>query len=132
MRPAPPKRGAGLKIRTSRILVGIEQMAQVGTQPRFKDQLCLLVADSAYSHTKGIVLIEPLKNLVFASRIRNNRKFRLKPLRSPKPKKRGRPKIYGDSWALSDPGECDDFIIIEHETSSGNLCKMRVGSRAID
>lgn len=107
-------------------LIGIKQMIQTARQERFKDELCLLVADSAYSHEKCATRLEQVKNLVLASRMRNNRKFHLKLFNSTEPRKRGRPRIYGESWALNAPGECEESIIVEHVTTSGGIYKMKI------
>ena len=82
-------------------LVGMEQITQIMTETQFKDgQLCVLVDDSAYSHAECIQKTLSLKNLVNVSRMRNNRIFYLEPTGVKGSRKRGRPKIYGERWAL--------------------------------
>lgn len=108
-------------------LAGMEQIIQIMTETQFKDgQLCVLVNDSAYSHGSCIQKTYKLKNLVQISRMRNNRIFYLEPTEVEGPRKRGRPKIYGERWALNNPGEPDERITIEHRTVSGRELKLKI------
>jgi len=60
-------------------------------------------------------------NLVNIARIRNNRKFYLPVIQeSEKNKKPGRPKKYGDSWALSDPGKADETVTVTRFSKKGD------------
>lgn len=107
--------------------VGVKQFVQATTETCFKDQLCLLVCDSAYSLTKCTKEASQHNNLVIGSRIRNNRKFQCKlPESQLELKKRGRPKIYGECWTLSDPKEPDECTIIDRMTATGKQCRMKV------
>ena len=107
-------------------IAGMEQIIDVVTDARFKDDLCLAVSDSAYSHAKCNNLTAEIDNLVCASRMRNNRVFRCKLPKFQGVKKRGRPKIYGDPWSLKDPKTSDETIIIEHQTASGRFCQIKI------
>lgn len=107
-------------------IVGMEQLLEVITETHFKDHLCLAVSDSAYSNVNCNQLTAKIENLVCASRMRNNRVFRCKLPKSERERKRGRPRIYGNPWTLKDPKIPDESILIEHQTASGRICKIRI------
>ena len=118
-----------VKTEESGTSVGMTQISQTVTNTSFKDHLCLVTCDSAYSHTNNVMQIDQVKNLVFASRMRNNRKFYTQlpgSCTANSKKKRGRPKVYGESWVLNNPGNADECEIIDYTTASGKVFKMKI------
>jgi IS4 transposase len=113
-----------VKSNESGTLIGMEQIIQVVTETKFKDQLCVTVNDSAYSNVKCLKKTNELDNLVCISRMRNNRIFHLRP--EEEPKRRGRPKIYGNRWVLSNPGEPCESIFVKHRTARGRQLQLRI------
>jgi hypothetical protein len=82
--------------------IGMEQItALINGNEKFKDTLCVSVADSAYS--SAACLSEACKNdnQVHISRVRNNRNLPRAITKKTKPK-RGRPKQYGTAFKLTD------------------------------
>lgn len=116
-----------VKSEDSGTTIGIKQFVEATTKTCFKDQLSVLVADSAYSHAKCIKEASQQDDLVIVSRVRNNRKFHCSLVKEEdKIKRRGRPRIYGEGWVLSDPKEPDESIVTEHITASGKPYKMKI------
>lgn len=117
-----------LRVRSqeSGTLLGMEQIKQVVKGTHFQDQLCLLVVDSAYSNPKCAMHVNDLNHLVVAARIRNNRIFHCKPIEPSGERNRGRPKIYGEKWPLSTPGDADEQTVIDYVTASGKQCKIKI------
>ncbi|HUZ61755.1 MAG TPA: transposase [Hanamia sp.] len=83
--------------------VGMEQItALISRDEKFKDKLCVSVADSAYS--SALSLNEAGKNdhQVHISRVRNNRNLPRAMMNKIGKRKRGRPKQYGAAFKLPD------------------------------
>lgn len=85
------------------IAVGMDQLRDcIQSQPSFKNELCVSMGDCAYSHSDCLGEAKKNPNQVHVSRARNNRVFNY-PLEQPGiPKKKGRPKQYGDKYNLRD------------------------------
>lgn len=85
--------------------VGMDQITQliIGDE-KFKNGLCVSVADSAYSSASCLIEAGKNDNQVHISRVRNNRNLpRCAKNKKGKGKhKRGRPKKYGTAFKLSD------------------------------
>ena len=57
-------------------VVGMQQMSQcIQSQPEFKNQLCVTVADSAYSHSNQIFESNKNVNQIHISRVRNGIRY---------------------------------------------------------
>jgi hypothetical protein len=81
--------------------VGMKQMSTlIQTGRPFKEQLCVLVADSAYSTPDCLCEVSKNENQVHISRLRNNRS--LPRALSEKKPGRGRPRKYGNPFKLGD------------------------------
>ena len=103
-------------------LVGMEQITfLINGDKKFKDSLCVSVADSAYS--SGICLAEAEKNInqVHISRVRNNRNLPYALIKTISKKSRGRPKKYGEAFKLLDestwgkPAEKIEFTTVSQK-----------------
>ena len=110
----------------SATLIGMEQIAQVVTTTDFKDMLCVLVDDSAYSRAQSLVEIKKYKDLVNIARMRNNRIFNCQPTEKKEKKGKGRPKVYGEKWKLHDPGSADDTITIPWQSAAGKKYQLKI------
>lgn len=101
--------------------VGMEQITQliIGDE-KFKNRLCVSVADSAYSSAPCLIEAGKNENQVHISRARNNRNLpcSAKNKKGKGKRKRGRPKKYGPAFKLSDrrtwgkPAEAIEFQTI--------------------
>jgi len=111
------------------VKVGMEQIKNcIESQKIFKEELCVSVADSAYSNPESLAFAEENLNQIHISRARNNRIFYY-PYADPstteikqKPKKRGRPKMYGDSHKLNNESTWrvpDESLEFETESKKG-------------
>jgi hypothetical protein len=89
------------------------------TTTAFRDELCVNVADAAYSTRHWIVNGKPIPNLVHIARLRNNRILYRQPFALLGKKQRGRPASYGEPFRLSAPPIADEEIQFEKITSSG-------------
>lgn len=101
--------------------VGFEQIKTIVTQTSFRGQLCVNVADAAYSNKFWILNVDndDVSNLVQVSRLRGNRVLYRKPISEIGKKTRGRPKAYGKSFHLKNPPEPDQKEVIHRITPSG-------------
>jgi len=109
-------------------IVGMQQIIAIATSNKFKNKLCVSVNDSAYSHGKCLKSANNENNLINISRLRNNRHFHL-PISIvdlEKPKKVGRPKIYGECWTLKIPGEPNEKITEKRFTASGKVLHIQI------
>jgi len=70
-------------------------------------ELCVLVADSAYSHRGFLYPLGEMSNRVIVTRCRSNRVFYRLP-KTPEPKRRGHPRWYGERFELQDETPWDD------------------------
>lgn len=87
-------------------LVGAEQLTDWLQDPRlpFREGLCVVVGDTSYSKPSFLLADVHLSHVVKVVRVRHNRVF-YRPYVPPEDAKprRGRPRIYGDRFALNDP-----------------------------
>jgi hypothetical protein len=110
-----------VKSECSGTILGMDQIIQITTSDKFKSKLCVSANDSAYSNYNCLNKANEIVNLVNISRLRNNRGFHLTLAEVEGPKPVGRPKVYGDRWKLSDPGEPNENITVSRYTASGKL-----------
>ncbi|HCF27685.1 MAG TPA: hypothetical protein DEV81_10925, partial [Cyanobacteria bacterium UBA11049] len=99
-----PLSGERVSVAQSGVDVGSEQILSVmcdSSLPWYK-QLCLLIADSAYSQRSFVFEQSIHKNLVVVARVRSNRIFYQSPPVDESKKKRGCPKKYGERFNLAD------------------------------
>ncbi len=106
--------------------IGMKQLVEIANFDKFKDELCVAVNDTAYSHSRPLSIAAEQSNLINISRIRNNRKFYLPHATTCEKRKRGRPQIYGDQWALKDPGEANEIVVIDHYSAKGKLYHIKI------
>lgn len=87
------------------ILLGMKQIQRcINSKSDFKDELCVSVADCAYSTPECIVETRKNSNWVHISRLRNNRNLYYPALQKETRKRRGRPKRYGSMIQLKKSG----------------------------
>jgi hypothetical protein len=115
-----------VKTEESATLTGMKQITQPLTETDFINSLSVLVDDSAYSNAECRSNTLKLNNLVHISRMRNNRIFYAPLPMAEGVRKRGRPKKYGDRWALSNPGKADESIHAEQYTKTGKLLRFKI------
>ena len=99
--------------------VGFEQIQMLVTSTVLRWELCVVVADAAYSTRHWIANGDSLPNLIHISRLRSNRVLYRQPLPSDKKKRRGRPTSYGELFRLGAPPTPDEEIQFEKITTSG-------------
>lgn len=114
-------------------LIGIRQVNDIIDSNKFyKDELCVTVADAAYCHASAIKEATQSKNQIFISRLRSNRVlYHAAPQNKNQPKKRGRPKKYGEKFSLSDEptlGSVSDKITISGTTKKKKPIKIQIES----
>jgi hypothetical protein len=85
--------------------VGATQMQALLSDTRlpFHKQLCVEVADSAYSGAPFLGRVASYDNLVTIARLRGNRSLYRQAQPQPDPRPQGHPTWYGDVFALKDP-----------------------------
>ena len=108
-------------------LVGMEQIATcIKSQSAFSSQLSVSLGDTAYNNPLCLNIAKNNDNQVHVSRSRNNRKFFYPHAteETTEPKKRGRPKAYGDVHALNHPEtwrEPDETIEFSKISAQGKI-----------
>lgn len=99
--------------------VGFEQVRMLVTTTAIRWELCVHVADAAYSTKDWIAKGEPIPNLIHISRLRSNRILYRQPLPSTGKKSKGRPTSYGELFRLSAPPIPDEETRFEKTSTSG-------------
>lgn len=99
--------------------VGFEQVQMLVTKTAFRWELCVNVADAAYSTKHWVVNGESIPNLVHVARLRSNRILYRQPFQTLGEKTRGRPTSYGEPFRLSAPPQADEETRFEKRTPSG-------------
>lgn len=99
--------------------VGFEQLRMLMTRAAFQHELCVHVADAAYSTKYWLVNGAPIANLIHVSRLRSNRALYRQPLLTAEKKTRGRPQSYGAAFRLNAPPQPDEETQFVKTTSSG-------------
>ncbi len=99
--------------------VGFEQVQMLVATTALRWELCVNVADAAYSTKHWIVNGEPIPNLIHIARLRSNRILYRQPLPAPEKKTRGRPAYYGEPFRMSAPPPSDEETRFEKISSSG-------------
>jgi hypothetical protein len=106
----------------------IDALMEDETLP-FHEELCVHVADSAYSAVLFLGSTEKHKNLVNVVRSRSNRVFYRRPLPVEGKRKPGRPPWYGEPFSLKDPttwGEPDAVEETTLTTHKGHTYRVQV------
>lgn len=93
----------------------IDALMEDETLP-FHEELCIHVADSAYSAVLFLGSTEKHKNLVNGVRSRGNRVFYRQPLPVTGNQKRGRPPWYGERFSLKEPSTWGEPDAVEETT----------------
>jgi hypothetical protein len=93
----------------------IDALMEDETLP-FRAELCVHVADSAYSAALFLGSTEEHKNLVNVVRLRGNRVFYRQPLPVTGKRKRGRRPWYGEPFSLKDPTTRVEPDVLEETT----------------
>ena len=112
------------------IMVGMEQIQEcIQSQAWLKDELCVSVGDSAYSHPSCLWQASKNGNQIHITRARNNRKFYYPIEETDEVKQRGRPKKYGKQHVLKDEKtwrETDGRTEFEEVSKKGIIHKVKV------
>jgi len=93
------------------------------------EQLCVLVADTAYSQRSFLLDVSKHKNLVLIARTRSNRIFYQSPPKEESIKRRGCPKKYGQKFNCSDSTtwhEPNQTTTVVQTTSNGRQLTVTV------
>lgn len=103
--------------------VGMQQIQEILKIPELSQALVISVGDTAYSETEYLLQIEENPNHVHLARVRSNRIFYYPPKGDQKNRGKGRPKIYGEKFALDNPGEATENIEVKKISKKGKeLC----------
>jgi hypothetical protein len=105
---------------------GLGQVQELVTQTLLKYELCVVVADAAYSTKKWVDNCSSIQNLVQISRLRCNRVLYRRIILSEGNKQRGRPAIYGESFHLKEPPVPEQEVQFEKISSSGKRWNVKV------
>lgn len=106
--------------------VGFQQVQMLVTQTAFQWELCVSVADAAYSTRHHVFNGAPIPNLIQIARMRSNRILYRQP-RTPFGKRhRGRSPSYGESFRLNNPLPPDEETQFERITASGKKWIVRL------
>lgn len=110
-------------------LIGMQQITKcVESQEKFKDKLCVVAADSAYSNPECLVESAKNPNQVQVSRVRSNRVFHYQ-ANEEKITKTGRRKQFGDKFKLKDGAtwcEPDEKIEFTTMTKKGKKQTVKI------
>jgi hypothetical protein len=99
--------------------VGFEQVRMLVSETAFQQELCVNVADAAYSTKYHILNGASIPNLIQIFRLRSNRNLYHKPTSPTGKKRRGRPMSYGELFRLNTPPQADEETQFEKVTASG-------------
>ena len=99
--------------------VGFEQVRTLVTQTSLQCELCVVVADAAYSTKEWVVGGSSIQNLVQIARLRSNRVLHRRAISMVGVKQRGRPATYGELFQLKQPPVPEEEIRLEKTSSSG-------------
>ncbi|MGH2639829.1 MAG: transposase [Rhabdochlamydiaceae bacterium] len=90
--------------------VGFEQVQMLTTQTALQQELCVTVADAAYSTKHWLANGAAIPNLVHIARLRSNRVLYRQATSSTEGRARGRPVTYGEQFHLKSSPEPDEKI----------------------
>jgi hypothetical protein len=126
-----PISGERVSLDKSGVEVASEQIkaAMCDSSLHWHEQLCVLVADTAYSQRSFLFEQSKHQNLVVVARCRSNRIFYQSPPISESKKKRGCPKKYGERFDLGDAEtwhEPDQITQIQQTTRKGRLLNVTI------
>jgi len=99
--------------------VSFQQVQTLVTQTAFQWELCVNVADAAYSTKYHVFNGAPIPNLIQIARLRSNRILYRQPQASSGKRRRGRPISYGEAFRLNTPLPPDEETQFERVTASG-------------
>jgi hypothetical protein len=99
--------------------VGLEQVQMLVTKTVFRWELCVNVADAAYSTRQHVVRGASIPNLIQIARLRINRKLHRQTIPIMIKKQRGRPLSYGELFQLNSPSTADEEMQFDKVTLSG-------------
>ncbi len=99
--------------------VGFEQVKSLITQSSLCKNLCVVVADAAYSTKEWVVRGSSIPNMVQISRLRNNRILYRKSVSVVEVRRRGRPASYGEPFKLDQVSAPDEEIRLDKIMPSG-------------
>ena len=126
-----PLSGERVSLDKSGVEVGSEQISEVMCDSllHWHEQLCVLVADTAYSQRSFLFEQSKHQNLVVVARCRSNRIFYQSPPVEESNKKRGCPKKYGERFNVADAETWhppDETTQIQQTTSKGRLLNITI------
>jgi hypothetical protein len=106
--------------------VDLEQIQSLITKTVFQWELCVVVADAAYSTRNWVVSVASIPNLIQIARLRSNRILHQQPAYVVDIMARGRPVSYGKKFHLSNPPEPDETDQFEKVRFSGKRWTIQV------
>ena len=106
--------------------VGLEQIQSLVAMTVFQWELCVVVADAAYSTRNWVVNVASIPNLIQIARLRSNRILHQQPVCCVDDIHRGRPVSYGNKFHLGNPPEPDEMGQFEKVRFSGKRWTVRV------
>jgi hypothetical protein len=107
--------------------VGLKQLSSILKGDRFKNRLCINVADAAYSAASYVKGAEEIEDAVQILRLRGNRVLNRVLRETQEASKKGRPKRYGEELRLKDPTRADEEIKIKRKLKSGREVELVIG-----
>ena len=103
--------------------VGMQQIQEILKIPELSQALVISVGDTAYSETGNLLQIEECPNYLHLARIRSNRVFYYLPTEDQEKRGKGRPRIYGEKFALNNPGIATETVEVKKISKKGKgLC----------
>jgi DDE superfamily endonuclease len=107
--------------------IGMEQLKETLKETEFKDVLCVNVSDTAYSAKECMGKAQVVSNLIHIARLRGNRVLYFPLQESNEPKKRGRPKCYGEPLYLKEPQQkADEQQVLVKQTKRGRDIQVKI------
>ena len=106
--------------------VGFEQIQELITKTLFRWELCVTVADAAYSTNHWVVNGATIPNLIQVARLRSNRILYRQPIPTPGKKQRGRPPSYGELFRLKTPSQPDEEMEFKKTTAAGKKWRIHL------
>jgi DDE superfamily endonuclease len=126
-----PISGERVSLNKSGVEVGSKQVSEVmcDSSLQWHQQLCVLVADTAYSQRSFLFEQSKHQNLLVIARCRSNRIFYQSPLVDVSNKKRGCPKKYGERFDLGNAEtwhQPNQITQIQQTTRKGRLLNVTI------
>lgn len=113
--------------------IGLSQLDTVLNNPNlpWSNQLCVLVADSAYGNKQFLTPLQEHKNLVVVARVRSNRVFYQSPVPDESPARKGHPIWYGERFDLKEPEtwpQPSEVTPMSYQTRRGKTINLTITS----